>query len=82
MHSQTNNLQTSSSHPAEAQSAQPNFESSSLHSAKAQPAQPNLNHTISWECLVITNLFHTGTICKAAAILQIQGQLNDTDEHY
>ena len=65
MHGETTDPQLTSSHPAEAQSA-----------------QPNLNSTISQECLAITNLFCANTISKAAVILQIQGQLDDMDEHY
>ena len=57
-------------------------QSLSLHPVEAQPDQSHLNATASQECLVITDLYCSGSISKAAAILQIQLHLNTEDSHF
>lgn len=49
---------------------------------EAQPPQPHVNLTTSHQCLAITNHYYGSSISMAATILELQGQLNNTDEHF
>ena len=49
---------------------------------ETQPSQSHLDPTVSQACLMITDQYCSGSISKPAAILQLQDQLDSTDDHF
>ena len=51
-------------------------------SGETQPPQLHLDSMVSQACLTITDQYHSGSILKTATILELQDQLDSSDDYF